>query len=288
VTLLSSAAFVPAALAADAVPVRPIVVTPLTAGLLLEGWVGVSSVHGSGNATVDRDRLINLSATARAGLPFGMGHYLQADLSGEWTDNRGGDDGIERSRVAGIHLAMRNPTSGIWGIFGGVAEGEESDETVQSRFIGLEHQKYFGNWTLQLQGGWFDSDNEAESIHDVWFVRGLARVFHSPNSSITFEASYGRGQQDSDNETGIVAGWGVRLDHRWFDGVSVFAAYRGGYFAAEGGSDSGTMTDHTGLVGLRVVIGGGSQMSLMTAERYGVPLDLPDFGRWAAAGPVVD
>ena len=68
----------------------------------------------------------------------------------------------------------------------------------------------------------------------------------------------------------------------------VFVGYRGARFDTEGAGpndDDGQFTEHTIMVGTSYSFGGDSMREF---DRVGATLDLPSFGRWIAAGAILD
>jgi len=124
-------------------------------------------------------------------------------------------------------------------------------------------------------------------------VRGVARYFLDPNARVQGELSWAHGEQDSDNQDGDAIGWGLRYDQGlggMFPSLpaTAFLGYRGGYFESSGdGGDNGSFSDHTIYAGLRITFGGGA-VDLMTSDRAGTTLDIPDVGRWVSSGNIVD
>lgn len=292
--LLASTWLLPmSAYAADAA--RPAAPAP-SFGMVLEGSVGATSVGiATDNANdVENTRLTDFAGSLRIAFPVASGMSIQFDVVGEKTNNNGGFDNFDNSLIGAVHLSRRSD-SGLIGLFGGAGYGTAEDKRTNAWFIGVEGQSYFGNWTVQGQAGYFDADNHAYSFYQAGFVRGLARYFLGANSSIQFEASILGGSQDNVSatvQTGVAAGWGVRFDQQLAmmpgTATSLFLAYRGGTFQAlDDSGDNGIFTDHTLMGGLRLGFGSAGT-DLRTNDRRGVNLDLPDFGRWAGAGPIVD
>lgn len=256
----------------------------------LEGWFGTSSSSGTENVDIDNDNLTHWGGNLRANYLAGGGVSLQGDFQFEKTNNNGGADQINDFHVLGLHVDMHT-ANGVFGAIGGTARSaSDSDDVTRSWFLGGEAQFNGPAQTFLIQGGWFDADNEEESFHRAWFVRGLARHYFLATTSVQAEVAYLSGKQDDDDQTGRALNWGLRLDHQVgvMPGVNsgVFLAYRGRDFRAlgDGPSDNGKFTEHAFMGGIRITLGGDP----LSLDRAGRLLDLPDIGGWTGGGPLVD
>jgi hypothetical protein len=283
----------------EAVTLGPAPVTPgLITEFILEGWGGVAFMAGdSGNVDPDNDTIGDFGGSARFSLPVGSAFSVQVDGYGEITTNDGGDDNFDHTLIGAAHLSWRDPQTGLFGIFGGAGIHESEDDRGDHYFIGLEGQYYSGNWTFYGQGGFLDaesSDNPGDdAFHDAFFARAVARYFPNAHSRIQGELSYAHGEQDTDDKDQDIIGWGLRYDRDIADifpssPASVFVGYRGGYFDNGSGGDTGSFHDHTIYAGLRLTFGGAGGVDMLTSDRSGATLDIPDVGRWAASGEILD
>lgn len=286
------------ALAADLpepISVGPAPVAPaLISEFILEGWGGVAFLAGeSGNVDADNDTLGDFGGSARFGFPLSQSISAQLDVYGEITTNGGDTDNFDDSLIGAAHLNWRDPTTGLFGLFGGGGFATAEDDDSNLWFIGLEGQYYSGNWTFYGQGGYFDTDND-NAFKNAFFARGVTRYFLSPDSRFQGELSFAVGEQDTDDQDATAIGWGLRYDQGlggMFPSLPAtgFLGYRGGYFKSidDNANDDGVFTDHTIYAGLRFTFGGGG-VDLMTSDRAGATLDIPDVGRWVSSGEILD
>ncbi|MFO1183399.1 MAG: hypothetical protein U1E56_01270 [Bauldia sp.] len=282
-------AFSVSATAADPLyrPAAPSALSPWA--VVAEGWFGTSGNSGTENVDPDNDHLTHWGGNLRANYMTAGGVSVQGDFSFERTNNNRGADEINDFHVLGLHVDMHT-ANGLFGVIGGIARTSVEVNVVRSWFVGGEAQFGGPAQTFLVQGGWFDADFEEESIHRAWFVRGLARHYFMPGTSIQAEFSYLNGKQDSDDQTGRALNWGARLDHQigLIPGVNTgaFFAYRGRDFRSlnDGPTDNGKFVEHTFMGGIRITLGGDAG----GLDRAGRLIDLPDIGGWTGAGPIVD
>ncbi len=267
----------------------------LLAGWQVEGALGAGgSTDLAGNATVGIDDMQygTWRGALRGGMPFGGVFAIQGDLqaSGDWLDSSAFSQ-YQSGIIGGLHLNWRDPSRGLLGLFGGVgAETSPGDTPATFWFGGAEGQLYLGSATLYLQGGYMDSKDSSgtDAFHDAAFVRGVGRYFLSNSTAISGEIFYAAGLQDSTNYSMNVLTWGVKLEHALASHpVILTAAYEGGHYDNGGccSGDSGLFTDNRFLIGAKVMFG---EKDLLTNDRFGQTLDLPDFGRIVASGNSID
>ncbi len=285
----------------------------------IEKWVGYSFLSGIDNGdgeTFDPDNedYFTSGQSGRLSLPLGDMLSLQMDADNEITEsglkNDNDDDDFAHAFGFGAHLSARDPSRGLIGVFGAFGQGKGDTNEGRHNFwaAGGEAQLYADNLTFYLQGGYLDSEQDdpddgdeerIDGFHDAFFVRGVARWFMTPDSRLQGEVAYANGEQDDDDGTGIdepfdmdVIQWGVRYDTVISDlplvgDSAVFIGYRGTHFDTGccGPEDSARFTEHTIMAGFSYHFGG---QSLLEFDRVGATLDLPNFGRWVAAGEQLD
>jgi hypothetical protein len=106
---------------------------------------------------------------------------------------------------------------------------------------------------------------------------------------IKVKFSYVNGETDSAGFDTTILEWGVRYDTMiaglpLIGDSNVFIGYRGADFD-KSGDDDGGFTDHTVMVGFTRNFGASSMREF---DRVGATLDLPNFGRWVAAGEALE
>lgn len=250
---------------------------------------GDSTFDGSG----DQDNYFEVGASARINVPLGESFSAQLDLEAEHRLLDTNDSGhYKASIVSGVHLSYRDPESHLLGVFGGLGHVVyEDDDEADLWFAGVEGQYYFDQVTLYSQIGYLDAkdDSDTDALHEAWFVRGVARHFLTDYSMIQADAAYVDGKQDSGSGYDMYGiSWGLRLEHQYMSmPVSAFVAYEGNYFNNDtcGGGDCGEFVEHAFLVGAKFSFGA---KDLKQNDRSGATLDLPNFGRWVAAGNELD
>jgi hypothetical protein len=281
----------------------------------LDSWIGASFLsnvtNGIGNEIhPDHDSYMTTGQNGRLSLPLSDVLAIQTDINNEFTSNAfrsNAQDDFSHSLDFGVHLSARDPSRGLFGVFGafGQGKGDNSDSNGRQNYwaIGGEAQFYADNTTFYVQGGYLDSepraeDGDSDGLHDAFFIRGVARWFMTPDSRLQGEIAYADGKQDS---AGIdtstldmqVIQWGARYDTvisevPLIGDTAVFVGYRGTYFDNDccgAGTDSGRFTEHTIMAGVSYHFGG---MTLLDFDRVGATLELPTFGRWVAGGEQID
>jgi hypothetical protein len=231
-------------------------------------------------------------------IPFSQTTSLQLDLGGEATFSQGSDstsanDNYAGNLTLGAHLNYRQVDRYLFGVFGGGGSSFHKDTGTTGQpapfwFVGLEGQAYFGNSTLYGQAGYLDSNQpEPETLETAWFVRAVDRhFFNAGQTKAEGELSYG--QQDEGSDSVNIFGWGLELEHQcWSFGNDGFLAgyvrYEGRHFNETTQSDN--YTEHTLMVGLKADM---NQMNLLSRDRTGATLDLPNFGRWVGGTITLD
>ena len=280
----------------------------------VDSWIGgsfLSNVTGDNNPRFgpDHDSYLTSGQSGRLSLPLGDMLSLQMDTDNEITGNAfrsNAQDDFSHSFDFGLHLSARDPSRGLFGVFGafGQGKGDNTDDDGRQNFwaVGGEAQFYADNTTFYVQGGYLDSEprsdgGDSDGLHDAFFVRGVARWFMTPDSRLQGEVSYADGKQDvaapGDPKKDMhVIQWGARYD-TVISGLpligdsAVFVGYRGTYFDNDCCSifDTARLTEHTIMAGFSYHFGG---QTLQEFDRVGATLDLPTFGRWVAGGVQLD
>ena len=262
----------------------------------LESWTGYSfygNESGDTEYTEDTGQFVS-STSGRLSIPLGTSFALQADGAVEYSSNAvfgsQQDDLFQSSYLLGGHMSWRNPSAGFLGGFAAFGGGDhDDDDTPYADFfaVGGEAQLYLDEMTLYIQAGYLDSSNDNDFIRNAGFARGVLRWFFTPDNRLQTELSYVAGTSDSggDAADATVLEWSVRYDTVLpnvpiLGDTNVFIGYRGSDFNKDG-PDPGGFTDHTVLLGVAHSFGAGSVKEM---DRTGVTLDLPNLGRWVAAG----
>jgi hypothetical protein len=236
----------------------------------------------------------------RVDIPFSQTTSLQLDLGGEAAFSQGSDstsaaDNYAGNVTLGAHLNYRQMDRYLFGVFGGGGASFHNDTgstgpAAPFWFAGLEGQAYFGNATVYGQVGYLDSNHPAtETLENAWFVRGVGRYFFNQGQTkAEGELSFASGHQDAGTANVNIFGWGAELEHQfWSFGNDGFLA---GYIRYEGRhfnetTDVDKYTEHTLMVGLKADM---NQMNLLSRDRTGATLDLPNIGRWVGGTITLD
>lgn len=212
------------------------------------------------------------------------GFSLQVDLGGlaNLTSRNQGDDQFLADFHTALHLAVRDPASHAYGIFGylGSSDGGE-DENVRNAAVGVEGQKYFNENTLYAQTGFITSDDETDgdSLRDAWFVAIEGRHFLDDNQKLYAGISYVHGQdEDNDNDIDGLA-WNLGYERRVCDKHPVvwFVDYTAASLDKDDSSLDNQATEHVFSTGLRFMFG---VESLKENDRRGATFGLPQIARW--------
>ena len=276
----------------------------------LDSWIGASFIaNDRGDMDPDHDSYMTTGQNGRLSLPLSDVLAIQTDFNNETTGNAfrsNSSDDFSHSFDFGVHMSARDPSRGLFGVFGAFGQGKGDDSSGRHNYwaVGGEAQFYTDNATFYVQGGYLDSkeaddDPNKDGLHDAFFVRGVARWFMTPDSRLQGEVAYANGSQDNIDSGGDgapfdmdVIQWGARYD-TVISGVpligdsAVFVGYRGTYFdnGCCGRDDSGRFTEHTIMAGFSYHFGG---QTLQEFDRVGATLELPTFGRWVAGGEQID
>jgi len=262
-----------------------------------ESWSGYM-LYGNESGGFDpddgTDQFVS-GLSGRVSLPLGTNLSIQMDGGLEYAslfeDKK--DDLFNDSFLLGTHLSWRDPNSYLIGAFGAFGGGNHDLDATPADFyaIGGEFQIYANDLTFYAQGGILEGYNDNDYLRDAFFGRGVVRWFMSPNSRLQGEFSYVDGTTDNGGDTGdtSILEWGVRYDTMiaglpLIGDTNIFVGYRGADFD-KSGTDPGGFTDHTVMVGFTRHFGANSMKDF---DRVGATLDLPNFGRWVAAGEALE
>ena len=251
-----------------------------------DSWNGVQYIDGGGTGD---DTALASGHNARLSLPLGQNLSLQTDVDVEWNDRAFDNNTVSGQRWSfqgGGHLSWRDPSQGLFGVFGGVAASNHNDTDpayrTNLRFVGGEGQLYVDDLTFYAQGAFVDQ--EGELTGDGYFARGVGRWFIGVDTRLQFEGLYSNLDFQS-NQPGDynVYQWGARFDTVWedtsmFGDIPLFVAYRGTYrdgclgneFPDSGDNDT---SDHTVMAGFSYTWGTPSRMD---NDRRGATLDTPN------------
>lgn len=269
---------------------------------VVESWTGYSFYSNIDVDSNDPDDSFYSGNSGRLSLPLGEHLSAQMDLDLELNTDHlvGTTDGDEANMeyaFQGIgHFSARDPDTGLIGVFGGAGEGAADDGEYPFHVVGGEAQLYLQDFTIYVQGGYFDTTRAApgndarhddDGMKDSVFGRGVIRWFLEENTRVQGEVSYADGTVDGDDDGNVVE-WAVRYDTvlqglPLIGDAGVFVGYRGTRFENEEENDE--FTEHTVMVGFRHAFGGST---MKETDRVGATLDAPVIGRWVGAGNIID
>ncbi len=288
------------AMAADLAPPPPL--GPVVSGAI-DNWYGFSILTGEGdNVNPGTDWNFITGLVGKLSIPLGSNLTIQQDVGFQYGTNAESNnqkdfrDTFLYSGQMGTHLSLRNVDQGLIGAFGGIGAANGNDTKANYAFAGGEGMLWTGPWTLYGQGGWFSSEetNNApwdSALHDAFFVRGVARYFLTPDSRLQGEFSYANGKYGYYDDTANIFEWHARYDFVWNDvpvvgslvgAIPLYLEYRGNY---ADGAHGDALWDNAFMVGTSYHFGGNNKQEF---DKVGATLDLPDIGRWVAAGSILD
>ena len=286
------------------------------------GYAAIKDVGSEGDSVCDSDDSPCswglAGGSARVDVPFTEALSLQIDLNSDWNfsypDDPDEASAVDRTPAGGVlgggHLNYRNDTY-LLGVFGAAGKAYFDDSCCGTGLSstlwagGIEGQWYMDHITLYAQGGFMDSGNpNGEGLSNTWFVRGEGRYFFSEHSRFMLSAGYANGAQDEDEgslaDEVDIATWGARFDHQVHDwgndgNMSLFAEYQG-LWARETETEetccptyyteaTDALVDHRFMVGVSFAL---NQQSLMSTDRSGATLNLPNFSQWYGAAGMTD
>ncbi len=206
---------------------------------------------------------------------------VQFDVDGELNilgDEESGTPGDTSSYDGALqgaaHLSYREPGQYLVGVFGAVGQAFINDSEDELGVMGgIEGQYLFGDTTLYGQvGGFKSSENDAETLTDTYFVRGVLRHFLTPDSALSIEGLYGDGESSEASPVDIdLFGWGLRYTRGFQTSMPIYGYL--GYNGHRMTSDGERVTEHVVSVGISIPFGGPSGLQERNAR--GVTLDTP-------------
>lgn len=271
-------------------------------GLLVSGvvdsWAGVQFIDNNGlSFGLGDDTVFTNGGEAALSLPLGDNLSIQSDVKYEYNTNAteapGSSDvfGPRYSFQGATHLSWRDPSRGLFGVFGGAGTSsfglfEDDGFGHDVAFVGGEAQLYLDNITLYGQGGYVDFDTRTNSsnfgLSDGVFVRGVFRWFLDNDSRVQLEVTYLNADY-TEAEAGDVDIFSVGARYDFvlaglpiIGDTALFVGYRGTFrencFNLVGGP-SADVDDHTIRIGTSYSFSG----DRLTVDRQGATLDTPDF-----------
>ncbi len=264
-------------------------------GLIVSGvvdsWAGVQIIDEQNGPD---DVVFTNGGEGLLSLPLGENLSIQSDVKYEYNEyaleNPSFNDpwGPRYSFQGAAHLSWRDPTTGLFGAFGGVGTSSYNaggnDGRHDFRFVGGEAQFYLNDITFYGQGGYIDFVERSgiTSLDEGLFARGVLRWFVSPDSRLQLETTYADIDYVNNGGSTEWLSGEVRYDFTFASApvvgdVPLYIAYRGTHrdnCTFNGGDD---VTDHTFMVGTSYSFSG----DRLTVDRRGATLDTPDFGNMA-------
>jgi opacity protein-like surface antigen len=257
---------------------------------VVEKWAGVQFID-DGNAD---DTVMVSGGEGLLSLPLGDNLSIQSDVKYEYNsyalENLTNNDvfGPRYSFQAAAHLSWRDPSRGLFGVFGGAGTAASgfypSNVKHDVAFVGGEAQVYFDNITLYAQGGLVDFDPsspsfaaDGEGMTDGLFARGVLRWFLGSDSRLQLEGTYiTSGMQQTGVPDVDVFSVGAQYDFVLaglpiIGSTPLFIGYRGTF--RNNCNFSSNVDDHVFMVGTSYSFSG----DRLTVDRQGATLDTPDF-----------
>jgi hypothetical protein len=293
-------------------------------GLIVSGvvdqWMGAQFNSGplvDGSGLTGDDTLFTTGGEGLLSLPLGENLSIQSDIKYETNSASFGSTnsnvfGPRYSYQYAAHLSWRDPSAGLFGIFGGMGTADfnlgpnagpplGSGLDTDFRFLGGEAQFYMNNITFYAQGGYVDFSSEFDGLggqapvptvglDDGFFVRGVMRWFPTSYSRLQLEGTYLNADFNSFSAIGAPAlsagdmeAFSVKARYDFtlasmpiIGDLPLFLAYRGTFrdnCAFSTQAGSFDVDDHTFMVGSSYSFNG----DRLTIDRQGATLDTPDF-----------
>ncbi len=274
-------------------------------GLIVSGvvdsWAGVQIINNDGFQIIaagDDDIVFANGGEGLLSLPLGDNLSIQSDVKYEYNSNAledPDDNGVFGPRYSfqgAVHLSWRDPTRGLFGVFGGAGTTDFFGFRSDVAFVGGEAQLYLDNITLYAQGGYVDFDDRNFgfpflSLSDGLFARGVFRWFMTDDSRIQIEGTYvNADHSDSDDffdsfGTMEAFSFSVRYDFTLaglpvIEDTPLYIGYRGTFrenCVNISTTGSAGIDDHTIMIGTSFSFSG----DRLTVDRQGATLDTPDF-----------
>lgn len=266
-------------------------------GLIVSGvvdsWAGVQIINSrQGDLSAGDDTVFANGGEGLLSLPLGDNLSIQSDVKYEYNTNATEDSdeddvfGPRYSFQGAVHLSWRDPSRGLFGVFGGAGTSDFFGLNSDAAFVGGEAQLYLDNITLYAQGGYVDFDSqefEAVGLSDGLFVRGVFRWFMSNDSRLQIEGTYVNIDRSFAALFGEMEAFsvGARYDFTLaslpvIGDTPLYIGYRGIFrdncleLDVEGSFD---VDDHTIMIGTSYSFSG----DRLTVDRQGATLDTPNF-----------
>ncbi|MEM9471833.1 MAG: hypothetical protein AAGA00_07735 [Pseudomonadota bacterium] len=285
-------------------------------GLIVSGvvdkWAGVQFIEGPENfaiiGTSTDDTVFVTGGEALLSLPAGDNLSIQSDFKYEYNSNAldslspGDVIGPEYMFQGAFHLSWRDPTSYLFGFFGGVGESSNGEFNTSARFVGGEVQFYIDNLTFYAQGGYVDFAPQDTpfignvGLDDGIFARGVVRWFPTADSRLQLEGTYLNAEYSSGALVSFddMEAFSVKARYDFtvaglpiLGALPVYVAYRGTFWNGCGESNifaSVDTDDHTVMVGTSYSFSGDK----MTVDRQGATVDTPDFRHSCVASETIN
>lgn len=235
-------------------------------GLIVSGevdkWAGVQFID---DGELD-DTVFANGGEGKLSLPLGNNWSAQSDVKYEYNSNaleniRSNDAfGARYSFQGAAHFSYRDPSSFLFGTFGGIGEANAGPfGSTNHAFVGGEAQVYLNNITLYAQGGYVDFDLEQDpsaGLDDGVFVRGVFRWFMANESRIQLEGTYLNSEYvtgDDFEAFSVGTRHDFDLNVPLFGATPLYVGYRGTFRDDCLGRDD--FDDHTILLGKMFVLG---------------------------------
>ncbi len=133
-------------------------------------------------------------------MPLGENFSVQGDVKYEYNsyaiESPSANDvlGPRYSFQGTAHMSWRDPSSFLFGAFGGAGGIDSRAARYDISYIGGEAQVYLDDITLYGQGGYIDFDPRifamGAQLDDGMFARGVLRWFLTPDSRVQVEGTY--------------------------------------------------------------------------------------------------
>lgn len=273
-------------------------------GLIVSGvvdsWAGVQIIDDG----FDDDTVFVNGGEGALSLPLGDNLSIQSDIKYEYNTNATEDPifgdfvfGPRYSFQGAIHLSWRDPSRGLFGVFGGAgtssfgSPGAAFNVSHNVAFVGGEAQLYLDNITLYAQGGYVDFDPDdgfnSDGLSDGVFARGVVRWFLDNDSRVQLEGTYLNPGFNFRSGDADIFSVGARYDFVLaglpvVGDTALFVGYRG-TFRNGCNNDLNSSTDvddHTIRIGTSYSFSG----DRLTLDRQGATLDTPDFNHSCFGG----
>ncbi|WP_108880084.1 hypothetical protein [Anderseniella sp. Alg231-50] len=264
---------------------------------VVEQWAGVQIINNSPQIVESDETVFATGGAGRLNLPLGDNLSIQSDAKYEYntkaTESPAGSTdtfGPRYSFQGAVHLSWRDPSGGLFGVFGGagttdfgtaLADPPRSDVA----FVGGEAQVYLDSVTLYAQGGYVDfSARDFQSfraLSDGLFARGVFRWFMTNDSRIQIEGTY-MNVDYATSDFGEMEAFSVSARYDFtlaglpiVGDTPIYIGYRGTFRdrCVVSNGDPFDVDDHTIMIGTSYSFSG----DLLTVDRQGATLDTPDF-----------